>query len=115
MTALFYQWIDLLWLPVALVAVYRGQRLKTMAFVLVCAFTLRTQLELMESVGHPDGFLHLIDLGLYERGLIVYGLIIALLLILAHFSPGTRGAIYLAACISLYFMGFFLSTLAMLL
>lgn len=115
MTALFYQWIDLLWVPVGLLAVHKGQRLMTATFVLAIVFMLRIQLELMASVGHPDGFLHLIDMGLFERGLVVYGFIIAIFLILAYFSPDTKGAVFMAACLSLYFIGFFVSTLAMLL
>lgn len=115
MLLLLYQWIDLLWLPVALVMTHKGQRIKTLLFIIACVLTLRTQIELMESIGRPDGFFRLIGVGLYERGLIVYGLLIALFLILAHFSPNTRGAIFMAAALSLYIFGFCISMLAMLL
>ncbi|HEY8190113.1 MAG TPA: hypothetical protein VIF12_05470 [Micavibrio sp.] len=113
MLSLFYQWIDLLWLPVGLATVHKGQRLKTLAFIGVCIMTLRTQIELMESTGHPNGFLHLVHLGIYERGLIIYGLLIGVFLILAHLSPNTRGVIFLAAALSLYIFGFCISMLAM--
>ena len=112
---LIYQWLDCLWLPLGLVMVRRGQRLMTLAFIATCIITLRTQLELMQGIGRNHGFLNLINLGLYERGLIIYGLVIGLFLILAHFSPRTKGAIFLAAMITLYIFGFCASMLAMVL
>ena len=115
MQDLIYQWIDCLWLPIGLVAVRRGQRLMTMAYIATCIISLRTQLELMESIDRGHGVLGLLDLGLYERGLIIYGLVIALFLVLAHFSPRTKGAIFLAAVITLYIFGFCASTLSMIL
>lgn len=115
MQSLIYQWIDLLWLPIGLIAVHKGQRIKTTLFILTCIFTLRTQIELMESTGYPDGILKLVPLGLYERGLIFYGLLIMLFLILAHLSPNTKGVIFLAAALSLYILGFCISMLFMLL
>ncbi len=115
MLSLLYQWIDLLWLPVGLGAVHKGQRIKTLLFVGACVLTLRTQIELMESIDHPHGFLNLIGLGLYERGLIVYGFLIMLFLILAHLSPNTKGVIFMAAALSLYIFGFCISMVAMLL
>lgn len=115
MQSLIYQWIDLLWIPVGLVACHRGQRIKTTIFILTCVFTLRTQLEIMASIGQPDGLLGFWGLGLYERGLIIYGLLIAIFLVLAYLSPTTRGVIFLAAMISIYTIGFCVSMLAMVL
>lgn len=113
MLSLIYQWIDLLWIPAALLMVHPGQRVKTVFFILACILTLRLQLELMSSFGYPDGFLGWVGLGLYERGLILYGILFALFLILAHLSPNTRGVIFFAATLSLYFIGFFVSMIAM--
>ncbi|AGH99016.1 hypothetical protein [Micavibrio aeruginosavorus] len=113
MTALLYQWIDLIWIPIAMVVVHRGQVLKSLAFILACILTLRTQIEIMTSIGKPNGILGWLDMGLYERGLIIYGLLIGVFLVLAHFSPHTRGVIFLAATLSLYVMGLCVSMLAM--
>lgn len=112
---LYYQWIDCLWLPIGLLMVRRGQRLLTLAFIIACILTLRTQLELMQSIQHPNGILGLLSLGLYERGLIVYGLLIGLFLILAKYSPRTKGVVFLAVIITLYIFGFCGSMLLMLL
>jgi hypothetical protein len=109
-----YPWIDLIWLPVGWVMVHKGQRLKTMGFLLGSILIFRLQLELMRELGYENGFLGLIKLGLYERGLIVYGLVFAIFLILAHFSPRTKGVIFLAAALSVMIFGFILSMIAML-
>lgn len=113
MISLLYQWIDLLWLPVAMVTVHKGQRVLTMAFMLACIFSLRAQVELMQSFGKPGGFTGLLDIGVYERGLITYGIVFALFLILAYFSPNTKGVIFLAATLTVYILSFCLSMLVM--
>ena len=115
MQTLIYQWIDLLWLPIGLLAAHRGQRIKTSIFILTCILTLRTQIEIMNEIGRPEGFFGLWNLGLYERGLIIYGLLIMAFLILVHLSPNTKGVIFLAAMISLYILGFCVSMLSMVL
>lgn len=115
MFSIIYQWIDLLWVPVGLAASHRGQRLGATIFILTCVISLRTQIEIMESIHHEEGLLGWWDLGLYERGLIFYGLLIAIFLILTYFSPGTRGVIFLAAMISLYIIGFCITMLSMVL
>lgn len=113
MTELLYQWMDLLWLPVALAAVHKGQRLKAVAFILVCIMTLRAQIELMQSIGHPNGLVGFMKSGAYERGLVVYGIIFALFLVLAYFSPNTRGIVFFAATLSIYIFAFCISMLVM--
>lgn len=115
MQSFIYQWMDLLWLPVGLFVAHKGQRIATSVFVVTCILTLRTQLEIMDEIKHPDGFLGLWSLGLYERGLIVYGILTMVFLILVHLSPRTKGVIFLAAMISLYLLGFCVSMLTMVL
>ena len=108
-----YQWIDLLWLPVAMVTVHKGQRALTAVFMLVCIFSMRAQVELMQSFGRPGGFTGLLQAGAYERGLVVYGIVFTLFLILAYFSPHTKGVIFLAATLTIYILSFCLSMLVM--
>ena len=103
MTDLLYQWIDLIWIPVAMIALKRRLWIKTFVFILICVFSLRLQLELMDSIGYGErGILTFVDMPLYHRGLIVYGLSILLFLILAHFSARTMASVYIAAMLSVY-------------
>ncbi|MDB5492186.1 MAG: hypothetical protein JWO78_2035 [Micavibrio sp.] len=112
---LYYQWIDCLWLPISLFMVQRGRRLMTLAFIIACILTLRTQIELMEGIGHPNGIMGLMPgLGLYERGLIVYGVLAGLFLILAKLSPKTSAMVFLAVIITIYLFAFCGSMLLML-
>lgn len=113
MASLLYQWIDLLWLPVGMVAVHKGQRLKTAIFMLVSILTLRVQVELMDSINAPHGFTGLWDWDAYQRGLLVYGIVFALFLILAYFSARTQGIVFFAATLTVYILTFCLSMLVM--
>lgn len=109
-----YQWIDLLWLPIALLVTHKGHRLLAMGFVLACVLTLRMQVELMDYIGHPYGFLGILATDVYIRGLIAYGAVITLFLGLAYFSRHTTRMVFLAAALSLYILAFAASMLLML-
>lgn len=113
--ALAYQWLDAVWIPVAALMVHQGQKIKAVVFVLGCMVAMRLQVELIQSTGFTKGVLGLIDMPLFQRGLLVYSLFIVLFIALSYFSPGTRGVIYLAASISLFFMAFFVGSVVMLL
>lgn len=108
-----YQWIDLFWLPVAWYAVEKGKRFLTISFVLGCILLLRLQIELMHSTGFSNGFIGLIEMGIYERGMITYGFFIGLFLLLAHFSKGSDKNIHLAASITVMIAAFCVSTFVM--
>ena len=107
-------WLDLLWLPVAMLIVHKGQKLKSLFFVLICIASLRLQMELMASTGYNYGFTGWFEMSSFHRGLIVYALFIALFLLLSHLSPFTKGAIYLAASLSIFFMAFIVSSFIMI-
>jgi|GEM_PF-492783 len=106
-------YIDFIWLPVTWFAVHHHQHLKSMLFVLACLLTLRTQVEVMEAFGHPDGFLPFAHGSAQLRGMIVYSFFILIFLILAHFSPRRDGMLLFAACLSAYIMAFCASMLVM--
>ena len=107
-------WLDVIWIPVAALAVHNGQRLKAVAFVVLCMMVMRLQIEIVESTGFRKGFTGLMDASLYHRGLIVYGVFITIYLLLSYFSPYTRGVIYLAASISIFFMAFLVSSIVLI-
>ena len=113
MTDLLYQWMDLIWFPIAFFVVHKQQRIKTFFFILTCVLTLRLQVEIMNSIEYPTGLLPYMDSYVYHRGLIVYAVIISLFLILARFSPKTNPAVFLAAMISIYMLAFCASMLLM--
>jgi len=107
------QWLDLAWIPIAMVLVHKGQRLKALAFILVCILVMRLQIEIFDSMGLSKGATGLFDWTLIFRGYAVYGVFIALFLVLSYFSPRTRGVIYLAASLSIFFMAFTMSSIVM--
>ena len=107
-------WLDAIWIPIAAIAVHKGQRLKAMAFVGLCMLVMRLQIEIVQSTGFKTGFTGLWNASLYHRGLVTYSLFIMIYLLLSYFSPYTRGVIYLAASISIFFMAFVASSIIMI-
>ena len=108
-------WLDAFWLPIAVLVVHKGQRGKAAVFVLLCMVVFRLQMEIMDSTGFRAGFTGFFKMSLYHRGLIVYGIFTLLYLILSRLSPYTRGIIYVAASLSIFFMAFFVSSIVMIL
>ncbi len=115
MGALIYQWIDLVWLPIGWFAVHEQHRLKTLIFLLTCSLTMRTQIELVEMIGSDTGVLPFMETPLYSRGLIVYSIIIAFFLVLAHYSPRTSKMVFFAASLTIFIFAFCVSMVVMIL
>jgi hypothetical protein len=108
------QWFDLIWLPIGWFVVHKPHRLKTMAFIITCLLTLRTQVELMGSIDHPFGFTGLMHSDALTRGMIVYSVIIALFLLLAFFSPNTKPIVFFSVSLTIYVLAFCVSMGVML-
>ncbi len=110
-----YQWMDVIWLPLGLFIATKGQRWLVSAFFITCMIMMRLQVEVMQSINYPNGFAGLLSSGAFERGMVTYSLFYVIYLILVYFSPNSRGVIFFAASISIFFMAFFISSMVMLL
>ena len=108
-------WVDLVWVPLALLAVHKGQRFKAVMFVLSCVLSLRLQLEFMDEIGYPNGLTPFMTYPLQERGFIAYGAFIALFLILSHYSREKDGYVYMAAAITVFIVAFCVSSFILVL
>ncbi|MGB0720043.1 MAG: hypothetical protein ACPGRX_06195 [Bdellovibrionales bacterium] len=113
--AFVLQWIDLIWLPVALVIVHKPQRFIALGMLAACMVMMRMQIELMESTGYAHGMLPLLKMHAWYRGMAVYSLFYAGYLALAFYSRGGERVIFMAASISIFFAAMISSTLVMLL
>jgi hypothetical protein len=110
-----FEWMDLLWIPFALLIMERGKKLFTCAFVLSCVLLLRLQVELMQQIGYPHGFLHWLDSTIFTRGLITYGTFIGLFMLLAFYSKGGDKNVHIAASITIMIAAFCVSSFIMVL
>jgi len=108
-------WLDLIWLPIAMLLVPREYWIKSLLLVISCILTLRLQVELMTEIGHPTGMMPFLDLPALYRGYVVYGLLISVFLLIAAFSKKENAYIFMSAAISVYMMAFCVSTIVMLL
>jgi len=112
---MIYQWLDLIWLPIGLFVVNKDQRLWVLGFFAGCMLMMRMQVELMHATGFPTGFVNLLNSQAFDRGLVIYSVFYVLYLVMAHYSPNTKGPIFVAGSISIFFMAFFTSSLIMVL
>lgn len=108
------EWADLTWIPLALLIVHKGQKIKACAFITVCMTVMRLQIQTFEIMGFSKGVTGFVDWPLMYRGYVVYGSFILLFLILSYFSPHTQGPIYLAASLSIFFMAFTVSSIVLI-
>ena len=109
------QYIDLIWLPIGLLAVHKHHRLMAAGFFIGCMVMMRLQAELMVSTGFGDGFTGLIEMSAHNRGQITYSIFYVIYIVLAIYSPGTRGSVFMAASISTFFAALFVSMIIMVL
>lgn len=109
-------WLDSIWLLCAIIAVEGWQRkIKAVAFVATCMITLRLQVAFAKSMGFASGVLPLMALEPFHRGVIAYSLVIMINFVLVHYFPATRGVFYISLSLGLFFAGFAISSVLMLL
>ena len=108
------EWVLTAWVIPALLFTHSEQKIKASFFVLLLALVLKLQVEMMGSLGFQKGFTGFVPFTAEARGLFVHSFFILLLIGISIFSKHTRPIIYLAACLSLFFLSFFLSSFIML-
>lgn len=109
------QWIDVIWLILAVLVTQKGQRIVAGASVAACMLMMRMQVEFLASIGYQKGLVGLMDSHVFSRGIIVYSICYILYFLLALFSPQAKGSIMMAASITMFFAAFFVSSLIMVL
>lgn len=105
--------LDLVWVPIAIMTVHEGQRVKAAIFCAFCYLSLRMQLEVLAAFDAPNGFFNFLTMDPYLRGLASYSVMTILYLLLSIFSPNTKGAVFMAASLSLYFFALTISSVVM--
>ncbi len=109
------QWVDVIFLPLALLVVHKYQRAITVGFFIGCMIMLRMQVELMVSTAYAHGILPLLQSHVMARGQAVYIVFFLIYTALAVYSPKSENAIFMAWTISLFFSALFVSMIVMLL
>ena len=100
---LILPWIDVIWLPIAYFFVHREQRMWTIGSLLGCMAMMRMLTELMQSIGYPAGIIGLWSMPVHNRGLLVYSFFYLVYLLIAHYSPFARSAVFMATSITIFF------------
>lgn len=111
----FIHWADLFWIVIALLVATGRYRMFSVLFVLICVFMLRLQIRLMDEIGFSKGFLNFIDMPILYRGMLAYGVFIALFLGLVALSKEHNTYVYMAAGITIFTIAFCVSSAVMVL
>lgn len=106
-------WLDVIWLPILFMLVHKQHRWWTLGFGFACLIMLRMQTEIFNGIHRENGIMGVISTDVHTRAQITYSVFYILFLLMAHYSPGTKGVVFMAACIAVFFMAFVTSTLVM--
>ncbi len=109
------QWIDLAWLAMAFLIARKDQRLWVLGFFAGSMVMMRLLVELMGSIGYPDGLLGVMDTPVHTRGLLFYSFIYLVYIAFIYYSPSARGTLLMAASIGFFFIAFFTTAFVMVL
>ncbi len=109
------EYVDFLWLPLALIVTERGKRILTCLFVGASLFLLRLQVELLQQFGWGHGFLGTMESAILPRGQVTYGVFIGLFLLIARGSKGEMKHVHMAASIVILIAAFCVSSVIMVL
>jgi hypothetical protein len=110
-----YPWIDLLWLPIVFIATQKKHWALAIGYVLACVVMLRLQVELMAWIGYPHGILPFLDMHVFRRGVITYGVMNLMYFAWAYYLRGIMPVIFMGHSIVLFFVALILSTVVMVL
>ncbi len=110
-----YLWADVIWLPVAFLIVHKPHRWWAVGFIICSMILIRLQAEMMVFIGYDNGIMGLMSSNVHSRGLVVSGIFYILFFIMAHYSKETKGVIFMAASLTIFFAIFVTFALVMLL
>lgn len=110
---IIYQWLDLIWIPIALVVLPRKQWVEALVLIACSAVMLRLQIDMVEQYGKPGGITGWLPFDLYHKGLIAYSLVIVVYIIASLMLYRHGWLIHLSLAIGVFFNAFIISTIVM--
>ncbi len=110
-----YLWADIIWLPTAFIIVHKAHRWLALGFIICSMILVRLQAEIMIFIGYDNGIMGFLSSNVHSRALVVSGVFYILFFIMAHYSKETKGVIFMAACLTIFFAIFVTTSIVMLL
>lgn len=104
-------WLDLLWIPVALVILPRFQWLEALSMIICAAIMLRMQVELAQGAGAEYGLTGWLVYPAFYKGMAVYSAAIALYIILMLVLVRYHWRAHILLSFSVFFNAFILSSI----
>lgn len=112
---IIYSWADAIWLPVIYFCSYKQHRWWALGLVLSSMLLIRLLAETITYSGYNHGIMGFLDSDVHIRGMAVSSLFYVMFMILSHYSKDTKGVVFMAASLSVFFMIFVSASIAMLL
>ncbi len=110
-----YLWADIIWLPIILFTVHKAHRWWSVGFVISSMILVRLLAEIMVYIGHENGIMGFVTANVHTRALLVSSFFYIIFIIVAHYSTGTRGVVFMAGCLTFFFAIFVTCSLVMVL
>lgn len=110
-----YNWIDLLWIPVLFFGVHKRHRWYAAGFAVGSIILIHTLSEIITSIGYPTGIFSFMTSNVHSRLIVTSSIIYSLFLLVAHYSPKTMGVVFMAACLTFFFLILVIGSIIMVL
>lgn len=110
-----YLWVDIIWIPIVYLTVHKKHKWYAVGFVVASMVLIRLLAEIMTHIGYGNGIMGFMDSKVHTRGLWVTAFYYVILIFAAHFSPKTKGIVFMAACLTIFFAIFLTASVVMLL
>lgn len=115
MFEILYYWIDIIWLPIIFLSVHKNHRWWALGFAVSSLVITHLLIETMVYIGYENGLMGIIKAHVQTRSLIVSSAYYTIFLLMARYSKNTQGVVFMAACLSFFFMIFVTTSIVMVL
>lgn len=108
-----FPWLDLLWIPLALLVLPKMQWLESCAVIICSAIMLRLQVEMFDGFGYSNGVFGFLPYDIFIKGMVAYSLIIALYMIAILILNQYRWRAHIVLSLSVFFNASIFSAIIM--
>jgi len=115
MFEVLYYWIDIIWLPIIFLSVHKKHRWWALGFAVSSLIITHLLIETMVFIGYENGIAGLLTSHVKIRSLVVSSVYYTIFLLMARYSKNTEGVVFMAACLSFFFMIFVTTSIVMVL
>lgn len=115
MLDILYYWADLIWLPILFFSVHKKHRWWALGFGVSSVIIAHLLIEIMVYIKYEYGLMGILSSHVQTRMLVVCSFFYLLFILMARYSKGTQGVVFMAASLTFFFMIFVTISIVMVL